>query len=91
VQGLSNGSTQVTNRLESCLEEAVSQKEITSLAWIEERHRELAKEAGCVLCPGRLGRVAARRTPVAQRRAAPHARRRAHYLLAIARRGNTVL
>lgn len=37
----------MTNRLEMCLQEAVKQEELVSLAWIEERHRQLAKEAGC--------------------------------------------
>mmetsp|Transcript_65150 Transcript_65150/g.155423 ORF Transcript_65150/g.155423 Transcript_65150/m.155423 type:complete len:595 (+) Transcript_65150:20-1804(+) len=41
--------SQVTNRLEMCLQEAVKQEELVSLAWIEERHRQLAKEAGLPL------------------------------------------
>lgn len=38
--------TQVTNRLEMCLDEAVKGQELNSLAWIEETHRRLAKEIG---------------------------------------------
>lgn len=34
-----NHSSQVTNRLEKCLEEAVANKELESLSWIEETHR----------------------------------------------------
>ncbi len=36
--------TQVTNRLEMCIKEAVGGQELVSLQWIEETHRRLAKE-----------------------------------------------
>lgn len=38
--------SQVTNRLENCIQEAVSGQELLSLQFIEETHRRLAKEAG---------------------------------------------
>jgi hypothetical protein len=38
--------TQVTNRLEMCIKEAVAHQELTSLQFIEETHRRLAKEVG---------------------------------------------
>eukprot|EP00288_Rhodomonas_lens_P014410 CAMPEP_0177696412 /NCGR_PEP_ID=MMETSP0484_2-20121128/3966_1 /TAXON_ID=354590 /ORGANISM="Rhodomonas lens, Strain RHODO" /LENGTH=606 /DNA_ID=CAMNT_0019207381 /DNA_START=194 /DNA_END=2014 /DNA_ORIENTATION=+ len=38
--------SQVTNSIEKCLTEAVEQQELTSLQWIEDTHRRLAREVG---------------------------------------------
>jgi aspartokinase len=38
--------SQVTNRLEKCIQEAVAGQELLSLQFIEETHRRLAKEVG---------------------------------------------
>ena len=38
--------SQVTNRLEKCIKEAVAGEELLSLQFIEETHRRLAKEVG---------------------------------------------